>query len=201
MYPAAGPRNDYTVTEVTRIVDERVGTLNGDGSRSTAESETFEAFFDRLLPRALRTTVRLLGTPASAEDAAVEAFARAYANWERVSTLPHRDAWVLRVAANVACDQLRKATIESRRVDDLASPTNATDTVDLRVTFVPALTKLAPRQREVVVLTHVAGLPRKEVAELLGCSEESVKTHLRRALRRLRADLGPEACKGDNDDD
>lgn len=182
-------------------MDERVGKLSEENSGSIIEHETFGAFFDRMLPRALRTASRLLGTRSDAEDAVVEAFGRAFAKWDYLGTAQHRDAWLLRVAANVAYDELRKATLEARRSEPAVPPPDAFDSVDLRLTFVPVLRKLTRRQREAVVLTHVAGLPRKEVADLLGCSEESVKTHLRRGLRRLRANLGDDANTVGADDE
>lgn len=53
--------------------------------------ESFEAAFDELFGRAVRLAQRVLGDPASAEDVAAEALARAYAKWPQVQALPWRD--------------------------------------------------------------------------------------------------------------
>jgi RNA polymerase sigma-70 factor (sigma-E family) len=152
-------------------------------------TESFETFFDRVLPRAVSTARRLLDDRTSAEDAAVEALARAYADWERLAHLPHRDAWALRVTANVAYDQLRRQA-RRRPLESLPDTSfDAIDTATLRATVVPALKRLSKRQREVVVLVHIGGLTQEEVADVLGCSLGSVKTHSSRALARLRRDL------------
>ncbi len=152
-------------------------------------AEEFEGFFDRVLPRAVATAERLLGNRASAEDAAVEALARAYSEWQSVGELSYRDAWVLRVTANVAYDQLR-AQVRERRIELPQESFDEIDTATLRATVVPALRKLSRRQREVIVLTHIGGLTQEETASVLGCSLGSVKTHTTRGLVKLRALLG-----------
>ncbi len=72
------------------------------------EVEQFEEAFAGLFTTAYRPTYRLLGNKAQAEDTAAEAVARALVAWKRVGPLPHRDAWVARVAINLAIDQLRR---------------------------------------------------------------------------------------------
>ena len=148
---------------------------------------TFDQAFTDLFPRAFRLTYRLLGDRAAAEDAAAEALARAYADWKRVAELPYREAWVLRVASNVALDQIRRGKLSS-------PPPPVADDEDaqaLRVALWAALRALPHRQREIVVLRYVAGLTEPEVAQLLGISLGTVKTHVTRgraALRRLIKD-------------
>src|SRR5688500_4191364 len=61
-----------------------------------AGDPAFEDVFDRLFPRAVRLTHRILGDRAAAEDAAAEALARAYARWPRLRGVPWLDGWVLR---------------------------------------------------------------------------------------------------------
>lgn len=55
---------------------------------------------------------------------------------------------------------------------------------------------LSPMQRAAVVLHHYEDLPEAEIAECLGCSVGSVKTRLRRTLRRLRQDMTVAAMRG-----
>src|SRR5436190_22917843 len=84
-----------------------------------ATPEGFEEAFDDLFPRAFKLARRLVGDTDTAEDIAAEALARTYANWPRVSNLEYRDGWVLRVAANLAVDRVR------RRPDVIAVPSPA----------------------------------------------------------------------------
>ena len=146
----------------------------------------FDEAFDELFPRAVRLGTRLLGDRAAAEDVAAEALARAYARWSKVAGLSYRDGWVLKVATNLAIDRLR------RRPPDVAPARRDAfeDAVELRMALNAALLTLAPRQREAVALRYLAGLSDREVAQALGISLGSVKTHIHRGLNGLRARLG-----------
>jgi len=154
----------------------------------------FEEAFDELFPRAFALARRLVGDTDVAEDIAAEALARAYAHWPRVSTLDYRDGWVLRVAANLAVDLVR------RRPEVIATPAPArsgasagqdADLVVLRVALVAALGSLPRRQRQAVALRYLGDLTADQVAVSLGISVGSVKTHIHRGLGALRLRLGP----------
>jgi RNA polymerase sigma factor (sigma-70 family) len=60
-----------------------------------------------------------------------------------------------------------------------------------------ALAALPARQRAVLVLRYFEDLPEAQVADLLGCSVGTVKTHTSRAIRRLRELLGDELVPTD----
>lgn len=167
------------------VVGDDADTRGGDAPFE----ETFEAYFDRLLPRAIAVGRRILGSPADGEDAAVEGFARAYLHWAELSGALYRDAWLLRVTANASYDELRRRARSERY--ERAEPVRGDDThaVELRQVLVPLLRRLSRRQREVVILSYMVGLSHEEIASLLGCSPGAVKVHARRGLERLRGDL------------
>ena len=152
----------------------------------TGRDDGFEEAFDQLFPRAVRLAHKLLGDRAGAEDVAAEALARAYARWSKVGGLPYRDGWVLKVATNLCIDRMR------RRVPDVSPGTagDFEDAVDLRLALNAALVRLAPRQRQAITLHYLGGLSDREVAQALGISLGSVKTHIHRGLKTLRAGLG-----------
>jgi RNA polymerase sigma-70 factor (sigma-E family) len=147
----------------------------------------FDEAFDELFPRAVRLATRLLGDRAAAEDVAAEALARAYARWAKVSALPYRDGWVLKVVTNLAIDRLRR---RSPAITPAGDEDDFADAVHLRLALHAALLTLAPRQRQAVALRYLGGLSDKEVALALGISLGSVKTHIHRGLHGLRARLG-----------
>lgn len=150
-----------------------------------ARSASFEANFDEMFIKARRLAHRMLGDPAAAEDVAAEALVRAYARWARVGDLPYRDAWVLRVTTNLALDMLRKRQPrQAPRLED-----EFEDAAAQRMTLAAALRRLPRRQREVVALRYLAGLSEHEVARTLGIGDGTVKTHVSRALARLRETL------------
>ena len=146
----------------------------------------FEGAFRELFRPAFRVAFRILGNVEDAEDAAAEALARAMVRWGRVRDLPYRDAWVMRVTANVAIDMFRKrrtVPLELGVVED------GSDNAALRIALVAALSALSRRQREVVALRYVAGLTEGEVASCLGISVNSVKKHMLRGTSSLREQL------------
>jgi RNA polymerase sigma factor (sigma-70 family) len=128
-----------------------------------------------------------VGDDATAEDVAAEALARAYARWSRVAELPYRDAWVLRVAANLAIDETRRR----RPLGTVAPSPDPDDATTLRLALSAGLRSLPRRQRQAVALRYLAGLSDREVAGALGISIGSVKTHLHRDRAALRAAFGP----------
>jgi len=155
--------------------------------------ESFEAFFRRVLPRAVAAAQRVTGERASAEDAAVEALTKAHLRWSHLSDEDWRDLWVLRVSINEAIRHLPRA----------ARPLTATQGVDpaemvaTRDMLGWALRALPRRQREVVVMRHLLGLSEVEVAMALRISHGTVKTHLRRGLAGLRIRLEPDGKEPD----
>lgn len=153
----------------------------------------FEAAFSSLFLPAFRVALRILGDVEEAEDAAAEALARALRAWPRVSTLPHRDAWVMRVAANVAIDRARKVRRQqllNPHGDIAAGVADPMDSAVMRLALVTALRSLSRRQRQVVALRYLAGLRETDVASALGISPNSVKKHAQRAIAALRDRLG-----------
>jgi RNA polymerase sigma factor (sigma-70 family) len=155
----------------------------------------FELVFGPLYRQARHVAWRLLGDQADAEDAAAEAMARALVAWDRVGSLPYRDAWVMRVAANVAIDMARRR--DRRAAPPLARPSappagDMGEDVALGLDIRHALVGLSKRQREVVILRWIAGLTEQEVAGCLNLSRSAVKSHTRRGLDALREQLGGE---------
>jgi RNA polymerase sigma-70 factor (sigma-E family) len=150
-------------------------------------TDEFDEWFLALHPRVLVAAQRLLGDRAEAEDVVAEAFARALVRWSRIGRLDHRDAWVFRVAVNGALDALRRRPRRSAA----EPPERATDVAatELRLVLTEALRRLSRRQREAVVLRYVGGLSEREVAEALDVSVETARTHLKRGLAALRADM------------
>lgn len=155
--------------------------------------ESFDEAFPTLLAAAYKVAYRLVGDVAGAEDVAAEALARTLLAWPKVGGLPYRDAWVARVAANLAIDEQRRRSRRwpwrSRPVDGQADPfTDVAAALDLAAD----LGRLTSRQREIVALRFLAGFPEAEVAGLLGITVNSVHTHATRALSSLRERMVPD---------
>lgn len=156
------------------------------------EDPDFDEVFPHLYRAARRLAWRLTGVEAVAEDVAAEALARALVRWSTLRRRQHATAWVLRVTTNLALDELRRRT----RRGELAfaecqhpSLDPEDDTLVLRETLLAALAVLSRRQREAVVLVHLAGLAPQEAARSMRVSTSTLSTHLHRGLAALRRSL------------
>lgn len=156
--------------------------------RRRNHEDSFQEAFLKLYPIAYRVAGKLLGDHAAAEDCAAEALARTFARWLRVRELPYREAWVLRVASNLAIDMARRRP----PVVEAPQPIEVEDATATRLALAAALRALPSRQRDTVVLRYLNDYSEAQVAEALGISSGTVKTHLKRGLEALRGRLGEE---------
>jgi RNA polymerase sigma factor (sigma-70 family) len=157
-------------------------TRHPDVLRSRNLVDDFDGQFDKLWGRAYGVAYVVLGDRGEAEDVAQETLARALVRWKKVSA--YAEPWVVRVAGNLAIDKIRKQQ-RARGVPIRDLPPLDAQRVDLQ----RALLELSPKQREVVVLRYVVDLPEVDVAQTLGCSVGTVKTHASRGLAALRRSL------------
>jgi RNA polymerase sigma factor (sigma-70 family) len=154
--------------------------------------DDFEAFATTVIPKLFRLTSRVSADRPDAEDLAAEALARAYASWGRVRSLPFRDGWVLRTAANLACDQARQRARRHARQEDTgvgAALPGFEQAAAERLDLSRALGRLSRRQRQAVDLHYLAGLTVEETAQAMRASADTVKKHLARALTKLHQQL------------
>lgn len=146
----------------------------------------FDGRFQDLAVLADRAAYRILGSAADAEEIAQEALARAYARWRVVSG--HPEAWVVRVATNLALGRLRQ---ERRRARFVRRPSgDADEAAATRLDLVELLKALPKRQLDTVALRFVADLSEQDTADALGVSVGTVKRHSHRALASLRRSIG-----------
>jgi len=151
---------------------------------STVIDLSFEEQFDELYARAYGVGYQLLGRRSESEDVAQETLARAFVHWRKVRG--YSEAWVVRVAGNLAIDTWRKTSrISSNATPDTTTP----EPNSLRIDLHRALTTLSKRQREVVVLRFYADLSVDQIAERVGAPAGTVKSRLHYALQELNSAL------------
>lgn len=162
------------------------------GRRRTADEE-FTAFVVAHQADLLRTAWLLVGDAHRAEELTQQALVRTYAAWSRAGSGDPL-AYARRVLVNLRTDSWRRRRREVL-VDELPEESaglgvhparDAADDHADRDRLVRALAALTLKQRRVVVLRHLIGLPEAEVADLLGVSVGTVKSTSSRALALLR---------------
>jgi RNA polymerase sigma-70 factor, ECF subfamily len=155
-----------------------------------ASPEDFSSFYAGAFPRLVGQLLLVTGELHEAEDVVQEAFARASVRWARLRHYDVPEAWVRRVAMNLAADRLRRARRQLAALVRLgpAPPVPPVQVEDLAL--LEALRGLSIRQRQVLVLHYLVGMPVQEVARTLGVPSGTVKVRLARGRSALAAQLG-----------
>ncbi|MFC7545056.1 SigE family RNA polymerase sigma factor [Plantactinospora sp. GCM10030261] len=149
----------------------------------------FTAFVEARSHALFRTALALTGHRQQAEDLLQTVLARAYRNWGNVRH-GHPEAYLRRALYREQVSwwrrPIRRREVVTDRLPDRAG-TDLTDRVDLNLALRASLDRLAPKQRAVLVLRYLEGLPDGEIAEILNCKPATVRSQAARALDRLRA--------------
>jgi RNA polymerase sigma-70 factor (ECF subfamily) len=152
----------------------------------------FAAFYASSYRRLLGQLFAVTGDLAEAENALQEAYARAFVRWPRVRDYDLPEAWVRRVALNLAAMSARSLRRRARALLRLgpppAVPELSPDLIDLH----DALRALPLGQRQVIVLHHLVGLPVDEVARELRLAPGTVKSRLARGRAAMADTLQPD---------
>ncbi|HDH25614.1 MAG TPA: sigma-70 family RNA polymerase sigma factor [Actinobacteria bacterium] len=161
-----------------------------------AGEEPFEVFYRNHRTRLVGLAFAMSGSRLGADDLVHDVMEAAYRDWNRIREREDPVAWVRRMVAYRSVSAYRRRLSEAKAVARLAvlresvsfsEPGPDADRIWSEVRRLPR------RQTQVVALTYVEGLTMPEIAEALGCSKESVNTHLRRARdtlsRRLRMEI------------
>ena len=158
--------------------------------------------YEELVRRYQDVAVRaahVIAPDGDAEDAAQEAFVKAYAALPRFRAGSPFRPWLLRIVTNEARNRRRSAgrrtglalrAAEDRPLGDAApSPESAVLAHEARAALVAALNLLRDDDREVIGARYFLELSEAETADTLGIPRGTVKSRLSRALGRLKAGL------------
>lgn len=157
--------------------------------------ESFEAFYLREVRSVVGLAYVLSGSGHAAEDLAQDAFLKAYRHWDRISSYDDPGGWVRRVVSNESVSRFRRLAAETRALLRLRGDSHVIPAADPEAIHLwEEVRRLPARQAQVIALRYYDQRSNAEVAEILGCSETTVKTHLQRArhtlARRLERENG-----------
>ena len=175
--------------------------------------------------RAARIAYHYLRDAAEADEAVQDAFVKAYQHLASFREELPFDVWFTRILINGCLDRIKARTRRERWLVPMtgtrrtsggtsdaapadrdmtdrvaaagASPEQALLGRERRRQIATALAKLPERQRSVFVLSHVEGRTSREVSALTGLNESTVRVHLFRAIRKLRALLANDTIAAD----
>jgi RNA polymerase sigma-70 factor (ECF subfamily) len=158
------------------------------------DARAYESLVEEHQAIAFRTAYLITGSAADAEEAAQEAFVRAWLALRRFRQGSEFRPWLLAIVANEARNRVRnrkrRERLAERAVGELAwqppsleAPTPSDDRLR------DALAALPERDRSVIACRYVLDLGEQETAAVLGIARGTVKSRTARALERLRGAL------------
>jgi RNA polymerase sigma-70 factor (ECF subfamily) len=178
-------------------------------SYQQGDTRAFELLLQRHRKAVFNFLFRQVGQRALAEDLLQEVFLRVIKGAESYRQTAKFTTWLYTIARNLCCDHARRA--KHRRAASLDQPlakdaevgqtlgdrvAHRGPAVDrqviggqLRVRIEAAVEALSEEQREVFLMREYGDLSFREIAEIVGCPENTVKSRMRYALENLREQL------------
>ena len=206
----ADPRAPRRLADVsqsaTSALAAEIKSLVVAGERDTAR-ERFGALVALLQRRALRIAFHYLRDAADADEVVQDAFLKVFLHIEQYREELPFDVWFMRILVNGCLDRLKSRSRQQRWIaepsedatderpieqgaDDAPSNEHRLLVRERWQQVVKAVAALPDRQRLVFTLSHIDERTAAEISEATGMSPATVRVHLFRALKKLRAVLG-----------
>jgi len=171
---------------------------------AAGDQRAFEALVRRHDRRVLALALRFTGSADDAQDIHQEVFMRVFTGLAGFRGQSEFSTWVHRIAVNVcmthienrrrrahtvqpAAEHVREGAVPDRT--DGATPETQLLSAETRERIREALLGLPPQQRVVFTLRHYEGYRLREIAQMIGCREGTVKRYLYEATRTMRERL------------
>jgi RNA polymerase sigma factor (sigma-70 family) len=144
----------------------------------------------------LSTAMRILGNRDKAQDVHQEVFLAIWKRWHKYNGRTNWNAYLYRAAVRKAIEFAKQSKAEQSLQQQTKygtskdHPDGPLRTVELQQMLARNLAILPKRQADVFVLSRIEGLKHNKIAEILGCSENTVRVHLHRAMKKLAQELG-----------
>lgn len=136
-----------------------------------------------------RISYCILCNAEDAEDAVQETLLRYVTKAPEFSDEEHRKAWLIKVAANISKNMLmfriRRETVNIEDVENIGISENDYETFEL-------IMSLPAKHKIVMTLYYVEGYRSKEIAEIIGISEDAVRKRLQKGRELLKIEFEKE---------
>jgi RNA polymerase sigma-70 factor (sigma-E family) len=159
------------------------------------DTDSFDEWVAARGPALLHFAHLVTGNPADAQDAVQDALVAAYPRWERLRAAGTQDAYVRRSIVNRHISVWRSLRRRERPAAEPSTIAAIPERADHAATIADAdvawtLCQSLPRvQRAAVVLRYYGDQSYAQIANALGCTESTARSHVRRALITLRSRL------------
>ncbi len=200
----ANPRDPSALLMAALLPPWREAAPNGVASASsdreeaavlaraqTGDEAAYRWLLARYRPRALRLAAQILRRTGDAEDAAQEAFVRAFRSLDTLRTDGLFATWLYKIVVRVCLDRRRSSSwsetlaTERESVADDVQP-DFSGAVQARLAVETLLDSLSPPMRAALVLREVEGLDYDEIARILSIPTGTVRSRLNAARSQVR---------------
>jgi RNA polymerase sigma-70 factor (ECF subfamily) len=178
--------------------------MQADGRHAEAR-ERYAELVARHQRRAARIAFHYLRDAAETDEAVQDAFVKAYSHLSTFREELPFEVWFTRILINGCLDRIKARTRRERWIVQMPdggttnrdfaertpgrgpTPEDQVLARERRQKLAEALARLPERQRSVFMLSHYEGCTSREVSAITGLNESTVRVHLFRAIRKLRA--------------
>lgn len=190
------------------VLAAEIKALVGRGERDAAR-ERFGALVSLLQRRAVRIAFQYLRDAADADEAVQDAFIKVFLHIEQYRNDLSFEVWFTRILVNASLDRLKARARQQRWISHSTDEDNGRPVEQVAgreasnerrmmanerwAQVTKAVATLPDRQRLVFTLCHLDERTPAEISAATGMSQATVRVHLFRALRKLRAVLGGQA--------
>jgi len=172
----------------------------------SGDRRAFGKLVDKYHYKILYLAFDLVGNYEDAKDLAQEVFIRAFEKLHQFQERSHFSTWLYRIAVNLSVDVHRRRQRNphqslEKSIDEIHRTASAEESVvttspeisiesdAMKAQIDGALEKLSRKQRTAIVLRYFHQKSSKEIAEIMGINENTVRIHIFRAIRNLKQHL------------
>ena len=161
---------------------------------ASGDSRAFAIVYEHYRKRIYTVSLQYLRSETQAEDAVQEIFLKLWRLEDHLKAVKNLEAYLMQLTKYKCLNMLRRVKLESLHIEPMPEEFDAVDSDtedqillnDTRKVVNDGIALLPPQQKLVYNLCHVEGMKYEEVAQKLQLSPETVRSHLKLALRFLR---------------
>jgi RNA polymerase sigma-70 factor (ECF subfamily) len=168
------------------------------------DAQALRPLMDQVRPRALAIAMKVLRNRDDAEDAVQDAMLKVWRNLDRFEGRASFTTWLHRIVMNASLDILRKRSgraegaVVDERGDDYQpklepahgqTPESEMGIAEMQVLVRAAVARLAPVQKQAIILREFEDCAYDEIAEAAACPIGTVMSRLHHARQRVAEDL------------
>lgn len=158
------------------------------------DKQRFDDLYQKYANMIFRTSYNFLLNKDDAEDIVQEVFIKYFISNKKFKDGNHEKAWLLTVTANLSKNVLRSRSRQNLELDDTMkiADNNFEKARVEHLDLEKAMHELTPNQRLAVYLFYYEQIPIKNIAKIMKSNENTVKSHLSRAKRKMKIYLEKE---------